>query len=101
MTDWKRLYTDASQMLEVYQSEIVPGMRKQIAELDAYNKRLLNRVEVVRCEDCAHTRQKTNREQSMYNENVYICTKDDIWGIPKDEPVWGDSFCNDGERRTK
>lgn len=56
-------------------------------------------VEVVRCKYCAHARPKTHREQAMYNENVCICTKDDIWGIPKNEPVWGDSFCNDGERK--
>ena len=30
MTDWKRLYTNASIMLAKYQDEIVPGLREQL-----------------------------------------------------------------------
>ena len=91
MTNWKRLYTDASRMLEVYQNEIVPGMRKQIAELDANNKRLLNRVEVVRCEDCIH------RE--------YVDMGDEIGaiggcGLFRTPMMTCHDFCSYGERRT-
>ena len=56
-------------------------------------------VEVVRCKDCKHTRKKSAQEQFMYNENVCICTKEDIWGITKNEPVWDDWFCSCGERK--
>lgn len=55
--------------------------------------------EVVRCKDCKHTRKKNGHEQFMYNENVCICTKEDIWGITKNEPVWDDWFCSCGERK--
>ena len=42
MADWKRMYTDVSRMLDKYQNDVVPGLRKQLE----------NRVEVVRCKDC-------------------------------------------------
>ena len=56
-------------------------------------------VPVVRCKDCKHTREKNGHEQFMYNENVCICTKEDIWGITKNEPVLDDDFCPYGERK--
>ena len=46
MIDWKRLYTDASIMLDKYQNEIVPGLREQLAEMN------VNRHVVVNCKDC-------------------------------------------------
>ena len=56
-------------------------------------------VLVVRCKDCKYTRKKNGHEQFMYNENVCICTKEDIWGINKSELVWSDGFCSYGERK--
>lgn len=31
MTNWKRLYTDASRMLDKYQNEVGPKLREQLA----------------------------------------------------------------------
>lgn len=87
------------------------GMRKKLIDLliAAQDLIILSRkadfliandvVPVVRCKDCIHTREKNGHEQFMYNENVCICTKEDIWGITKNEPVWGNDFCSYGERK--
>ena len=40
MTNWKRLYTDVSLMLDKYQNEVVPKLRNDIKELKADNERL-------------------------------------------------------------
>ena len=76
MTNWKRLYTDASLMLAKYQDEVVPRLRKEIEELKK------NQVDV-RCKDC-----KNNGECSI---------QDAMNWTPRTEI--GDAFCSYGERR--
>ena len=68
-----------------------------LAEID--EAPTVDAVEVVRCKDCKHTRKKNGHEQFMYNESVCICTKEDIWGITKNELVWDDGFRSHGERK--
>lgn len=38
MTNWKRLYTDVSLMLDQYQNDVVPGLRKEIEDLKSKNR---------------------------------------------------------------
>lgn len=56
-------------------------------------------VEVVRCRDCKHCREKDRSEAFVYCENVVICTNDEVtadgW-----LPVFENYFCAYGERRT-
>lgn len=56
-------------------------------------------VEVVRCRDCKHCREKGRSEAFVYCENVVICTNDEVtadgW-----LPVFENYFCAYGERRT-
>lgn len=59
---------------------------------------IVNAVEVVRCKDCEHHRQRNEYEQAYLAEGVLICTSseatDDCWN-----PVWPNHFCACGERR--
>lgn len=73
VTNWKRLYTDASIMLDKYQNEVVPKLREQLEK----------RVEVVRCKDCVRCTEIGLPRCRMTGRNV---TDDD--------------FCSRGERRT-
>lgn len=58
----------------------------------------VNAVEVVRCKDCKHSRERNEYEKNYLVEGVLICTSpdatDDCWNA-----VWGDHFCSYGERR--
>ena len=76
MTNWKRLYTDASMMLDKYQNDVVPNLRKQLE----------NRVEVVRCKDCVHMKNQFN---ARYCE---------VWTMFNG--MGDDGFCNYGERKS-
>ena len=78
MTNWKRLYTDASMMLAMYQDEIVPGLRKQLE----------NRVEVVRCKDC-----------DWYREDGSICVNPHCTKSFYGCRVREQHFCSYGERK--
>lgn len=73
--NYKYLYEQMKKMVEKYQDEIVPGLRKLVE----------SRVEVVRCKDCKHT--GTDGCGAIY------CEKWDRWEIPED------FFCGYGERR--
>ena len=70
--NYKILYLQMRTLLDQYQNEIVPNLRK---ELD-------KREEVVRCKDCKHW------------EDGYIgyCTKNHT-------AMYYDGFCSNGERR--
>lgn len=46
--NYKHLYEQMKKMVEMYQDELVPGLRKKIEELEQ------SRVEVVLCEGCKH-----------------------------------------------
>ena len=55
-------------------------------------------VEVVRCRECKHHRDKNEQERKYLVEDVLICTSpdatDDCWNA-----VWPDHFCSYGERK--
>ena len=55
-------------------------------------------VEVVRCRECKHHRDKNEQEQQYLVEDVLICTSpdatDDCWNA-----VWPDHFCSYGKRK--
>ena len=55
-------------------------------------------VEVVRCRECKHHRDKNEQEQQYLVEDILICTSpdatDDCWNA-----VWPDHFCSYGERK--
>jgi hypothetical protein len=89
MTDWKRMYTDVSRMLDKYQNDVVPKLREQLA----------NRVEVVRCKDCKYG--IWNEEEQMW-QCVYSAELDEGIGeyFGFFEYNEGEHFCSRGERRT-
>lgn len=55
-------------------------------------------VELVRCRECKHHRDKNEQEQQYLVEDILICTSpdatDDCWNA-----VWPDHFCSYGERK--
>lgn len=55
-------------------------------------------VEVVRCRECKHHRDKNEQEQKYLVEDILICISpdatDDCWNA-----VWPDHFCSYGERK--
>ena len=55
-------------------------------------------VEVVRCKDCKHTRERNDYEKQYLVDGVLICTSpdvaDDCW-----QAVWPEHFCSYGERK--
>ena len=55
-------------------------------------------VEVVRCRECKHHRDKNEQERQYLVEDILICTSpdatDDCWNA-----VWPDHFCSYGERK--
>ena len=56
------------------------------------------RVDVVRCRECKHHRDKNEHERQYLAEGVLICTSpeatDDCWNA-----VWPDHFCSYGKRK--
>lgn len=56
--NYKHLYEQMKTMVEMYQDELVPGMRKKIEELEQSQIK-------VRCKDCKHWRRHTeiNRDK--------------------------------------
>ncbi|MBO7171335.1 MAG: hypothetical protein J6V52_00035 [Bacteroidaceae bacterium] len=55
-------------------------------------------VEVVRCRDCKHTRERDEDEKNYLVEGVLICTSIDATNDCSNA-VWPDHFCSYGERR--
>lgn len=55
-------------------------------------------VEVVRCRECKHHRDKNEQERKYLAEDILICTSpdatEDCWNA-----VWPDHFCSYGERK--
>ena len=55
-------------------------------------------VEVVRCRNCKHHRDKNEQEQQYLAKDTLICTSqdatEDCWNA-----VWPDHFCSCGERK--
>ena len=74
--NYKLLYEQMKKMLEMYQDEIVPNLRK---ELD-------NRVEVVRCKACMYCDPENRHCDHPQGTHVPIGRKPD-------------DFCSYGERR--
>ena len=80
--NYKHLYEQMKKMVEMYQDEIVPGLRKQIEELEK------NQVKV-RCKECKGWCSEEIAKQ--YGVDRY-CT---MTMMPTD----ADDFCSFGERR--
>ena len=63
-----------------------------------YRKQSEKTVEVVRCKDCKHSRERNENERKYLVEGVLICTSgeaaDECWN-----PVYPSHFCSYGERR--
>lgn len=78
--NYKHLYEQMKTMVEMYQDELVPEMRKKIGELEQ------SRVEVVRCEECVHS-----------ITDGWICGGPDVC-MPS-HPTFPNCFCSYGERR--
>lgn len=55
-------------------------------------------VEVIRCRECKHHRDKNEQEQQYLVEDTLICTSkdatEDCWNA-----VWPNHFCSCGERK--
>lgn len=58
----------------------------------------IDAVEVVRCRDCKHAREKTKSEAGYLYDGVKICchpeAADNCWN-----PVWENHYCSYGERK--
>ena len=65
---------------------------------DIENASTVDAVEVVRCKDCKHHRDKNEQEQQYLAKDTLICTSqdatEDCWNA-----VWPDHFCSCGERK--
>ena len=65
---------------------------------DIENAPTVDAVEVVRCKDCKHHRDKNEQEQQYLAKDTLICTSqdatEDCWNA-----VWPDHFCSCGERK--
>lgn len=84
--NYKHLYEQMQKLVEQYQDKIVPGLWKQIEDLER------NREEVVRCKDCKYLRRRRKNEHYVFCGNPV----NGLWRI------WsGDSFCSYGERRAE
>lgn len=76
--NYKHLYEQMKTVVEMYQDELVPELRKKIKELEQ------NQIKV-RCKDCKH----------LYNRiGFYRCTHHG--GLRK---IGEDSYCGYGEKR--
>ena len=85
--NYKHLYEQMKQMVEMYQDELVPGLRKKIEELEQ------NRVEVVRCAQCKYQRDLNRSDwyEDSFAEGI-------LWCLNQSEAVRPDDFCSCGER---
>lgn len=96
MASEKRLI-DANALIAEYDRVHIgePGKARKLME-DAPT---IDAVEVVRCRECKHHRDKNEQEQQYLAEDTLICTSqeatDDCWGA-----VWPDHFCSYGERKS-
>lgn len=94
MASEKRLI-DANALIAEYDRVHIgePGKARKLME-DAPT---IDAVEVVRCRECKHHRDKNEQEQQYLAEDTLICTSpdatDDCWNA-----VWPDHFCSYGER---
>ena len=94
MANEKRLI-DANALIEEAYAEGAYGYvdAKQIADAPT-----VDAVEVVRCRNCKHHRDKNEQEQQYLVEDILICTSpdatDDCWNA-----VWPDHFCSYGKRK--
>ena len=91
MADMKFLDTLEEVLLERgFPLNIMQSVLETVQTIDA--------VEVVRCRECKHHRDKNEQEQQYLVEDILICTSpdatDDCWNA-----VWPDHFCSYGERK--
>lgn len=94
MANEKRLI-DANALIEEANAE---GAYGYVDAFQIANAPTVDAVEVVRCRECKHHRDKNEQEQQYLVEDILICTSpdatDDCWNA-----VWPDHFCSYGERK--
>ena len=91
--NYKQRYEQMKQMVDLYQDEIVPRMREQIARLEE------NQVKV-RCGECKYASSLPEKYIGMYEEitlHCVLCRGDngDSFDLSAVTP---DQFCDEGER---
>ena len=100
----KRLIDAKVYCMELYDEMNYPGRSEEfmaaidVAIADLADAPTVDAVEVVRCRECKHHRDKNEQEQQYLVEDILICTSpdatDDCWNA-----VWPDHFCSYGERK--
>ena len=94
-------YIDADALradwLENGENEYVYDTNAFLDSID--NAPTVDAVQVVRCRDCKHHREKGRSEASAYCEDVVICTNGEV-GAGGWLPVFENYFCAYGKRRT-
>jgi hypothetical protein len=88
--NWKHLYQQMKKMVEIYQDEIVPGLRKVIEDLES------SRVEVVRCKDCRYYMESEHPERTGIKFCYRLRDRD---GERIGYNYSDDDFCSYGERK--
>jgi hypothetical protein len=84
--NYRHLYEQMKRMVEKYQDEIVPGLRKVNEDL------MQTRVEVVRCKDCKH--EENCMKQLVFWERDHVLEVNVYQYHNLD-------FCSYGKRRTE
>ena len=91
---------DADKLKELRHQYIQGRIKFDGSEYDLIDKcPTVDAVEVVRCENCKHARERNKSERNYLVEGVLICTScdavDSCWN-----PVLPDHFCSYGEPRS-
>lgn len=91
--NYKHLYEQMRKLVEKYQDEVVPGLRKVIEDLEN------SRVEVVRCKDCKYWHEGTD----WCDKHSHFVDSFGSFCHPDESLEWKmfdeDYFCKDGERK--
>lgn len=92
----KNTSNDGKYHLEIFTDDLYSYHVLQF--LACFCKSRESRVEVVRCENCKHSREPDKYERNYVTDDIVICTNpdatDDGWAA-----VLKDHFCSCGERR--
>lgn len=90
--NYKHLYEQMKKVVTMYQDEIVPGMWREIEDLEK------NQIKV-RCKDCKHWHEETG----WCDHHSWFIEEDGEPCHPWESNNWkmfdADYFCKDGERK--
>lgn len=85
--------------LESVAEKLLLGLAEPIDLIRAITRApAVDAVEVVRCKDCKHSRERDKDEQRYLIEGVLVCTSIDATNDCCNA-VWPDHFCSYGVRR--